>query len=135
MLTGLLVAGFLLAHGLIHVAFISPAPPATADGPAWPFATDDSWLVSALGVRPEVARILAMVLVAVTLAGFALAAVAAFGVAPGLWVPAIAIGSIASLSLLIAFFDPWLVIGIGIDVVLLWATLIGGWRSETLVVS
>ena len=36
---GLLVAGFLLAHAAIHVAFIAPPPPATADGPAWPFAT------------------------------------------------------------------------------------------------
>ena len=34
---GLLVAGFLLAHAAIHVAFIAPPPPATADGPAWPF--------------------------------------------------------------------------------------------------
>ena len=37
---GLLVAGFLLAHAAIHVGFIAPPPPATADGPAWPFSTD-----------------------------------------------------------------------------------------------
>ena len=30
MLVRLLVAGFLLAHAAIHVAFIAPPPPATA---------------------------------------------------------------------------------------------------------
>ena len=43
---GLLVAGFLLAHAAIHVAFIAPSPPATADGPAWPFAIDRAWPVT-----------------------------------------------------------------------------------------
>jgi hypothetical protein len=135
MLMGLLVAVFLLAHGLIHVAFISPAPPATADGPAWPFVTDRSWLLRALGVQPEMVRILAMALVAATVVGFALAAVAALGVAPGLWMPAIAIGSIASLGTLIGFFHPWLSLGIAIDVVLLCATFVSGWTSGTLAVS
>ena len=127
MLMGLFLAGFLLAHGLIHVAFISPAPPATAGGPAWLFATDQSWLVRALEIRPEIVRILAMALVAVTVAGFALAAVAALGIAPGLWPPAIAIGSIASVGILIAFFHPWLSLGLAIDATLLWATFIAGW--------
>ena len=49
---GLLVAGFLLAHAAIHVAFIAPPPPATADGPAWPFTTDRAWLVTRLGLDP-----------------------------------------------------------------------------------
>jgi hypothetical protein len=127
MVNALLLAAFLLGHGLIHIAFVRPPLPANADGPSWPFATERSWLIDALEVRPEGARVLAMALVAVTLAGCALAAVVALGVVPGLWVPAIAIGSTASLALLIAFFHPWLVIGIGIDVVLLWATFVAGW--------
>ena len=60
-----------------------------------------------------------------------LTSIAALGVAPALWAPSIAIGSIASLVLLIVFFDPWLVVGIGIDVVLLWATVVGSVPSSS----
>ena len=72
MLVGLLVAGFLLAHAAIHVGFIAPPPPATADGPAWPFAMDRAWPVTRLGLDPALMRSLALALVAVTVAGFAL---------------------------------------------------------------
>jgi len=92
---GLLVAGLLLAHAAIHVAFVAPPPPATADGPAWPFATDRSWLVTRLGLDPALMRGLALALVAVTIAGYALAALAALGVVPtAIWPTAIAVGDI-----------------------------------------
>ena len=45
----LLVAGFLLAHAAIHVGFIAPPPPATADGPAWPFSADRAWAIHPIG--------------------------------------------------------------------------------------
>ena len=125
----LAVAGFLLAHALIHLAFVAPAPPATADGPAGPFPTSDSWLFSRLGVGPNEARLVAMALVAVTIGAFAVAALVALGLSPvGLWAPAVAAGSVASLALLVAFFHPWLVLGIGIDVALFWAALVAGWN-------
>jgi len=128
MLARLAIAGLLLAHAAIHVAFISPAPPASADGPAWPFTTDDSWLVTRLGVDPGIARTLALALVALTLAAFATAAIVAVGIAPAwLWVPAAVTGATASLALLLAFFHPWLVLGVAIDVGLLAATLVAGW--------
>ena len=128
MLARLAIAGLLLAHAAIHVAFISPSPPATADGPAWPFTTDDSWLLTRLGVEDRAARTLALALVALTIAAFASAALVAVGIAPGwLWTPAVAIGATASLGLLLAFFHPWLVLGVAIDVGLLLATLVVGW--------
>jgi len=131
MVEGLLLAAVLVAHGAIHIGFVSPRPPATADGPAWPFATERSWLTRGHHVQPRSARLLALALVPLTIAGFALAAVAAIGVVPALWATAIAIGSSASLVLLIAFFHPWLVIGIGIDAALLWATFVAGWTPVT----
>ena len=69
---------------------------------------------------------------AVTLAGFALAAlVAAAGFAPtGLWSPALAIGAVASLGVLILYFHPWLVVGVAIDLVVLWAALVARWAPE-----
>ena len=56
----LLVAGFLLAHAAIHVGFIAPPPPATADGPTWPFAMDRAWPVTRFGLDAAVMRSLAL---------------------------------------------------------------------------
>ena len=128
MLIPLAVAAFLLAHAGIHVLFLSPPPPATADGPAWPFATASSWLVTRVGVDQGAIRDLAFALVAVILGAFALAAIAAIGFATAsLWLPAVVIGSMSSIALLAICFHPWLILGVGIDVVLLTATLVVGW--------
>jgi hypothetical protein len=126
---GLLVAGFLLAHAAIHVGFIAPPPPATAGGSKWPFATDQASLVTRLGLDPALVRGLATTLVAVTIAGYLLAALSALGVLPSaIWPMAIAIGSVASLGLLAACFHPWLLLGVVIDVALLWSCLVVGWQ-------
>jgi hypothetical protein len=128
MVIRLLVAGFLLAHAAIHVAFIAPAPPVTAGGPAWPFSTADSWLFGRLGVSEATSRLVADALVALTLAAFALAALAAIGIVPAaLWSPAVVIGAAASIVLLAAFFHPWLALGVAIDLGLIWAVCSAGW--------
>jgi hypothetical protein len=133
MLIRLALAGFLLAHAAVHVAFLAPVPQASADGPTWPFTTTDSWLFSRLGPARDVVRLFAIALVATTIAGFALAALGAIGVLPAaIWLPAIAIGAVASLGLLIAFFHPWLVLGIGIDLALIWASVVAGWTPTGL---
>jgi len=123
MLVRLAFAGFLLAHALMHVAFVAPAPPATADGPTWPFSTSESWLFTRLGVGPETTRLVALALIATTIGGFSLAALSVTGALPtGIWAPGIAIGAVSSIALLIAFFHPWLALGIGIDLILIWAS-------------
>lgn len=131
----LLLAGFLLAHTAIHVGFISPRPPSTGRGPQWPFELSRSWALTRLGVDADLGRVLGMALVAVTLGGLALAAIAALGFLPAaVWPAAAAIGAIASIALLVLFFRPWLVLGVGIDLVLLWAVLVmrwaPGWLTE-----
>lgn len=129
MLVRLLVAGSLLAHAAIHVGFIAPPPPATADGAAWPFATDRAWSVTRLGLDPALLRWLVLGLIAATVAGYAVAAMTALGILPtSIWPAAIAIGSIASLGLLVVCFHPWLVLGVVIDVALLWSSLVVGWQ-------
>jgi hypothetical protein len=131
--TSVLIAVFLLGHAGIHAAFLTPRPPATAGGPEWPFALGRSWLLGHIGMDPGLVRVLGYALVAATLGGFALAALAAMGLLPaGLWSAGVAIGSIASLALLGLFFHPWLVLGVGIDLALLWAVLIGSWTPERL---
>ncbi|MFL5726782.1 MAG: hypothetical protein ACJ765_02395 [Chloroflexota bacterium] len=132
MVMRLLVAGFLLAHAAIHLGFVTPAPAATAGGPPWPFATDHSWLFGRFGVGPAGTRVVGNVLVAVTLIAFTVAGVAGLGLVPaGLWAPALTVGATASLGLLIAFFHPWLVLGVAIDVGLLWGALIAGWAPAS----
>lgn len=134
MLVKLGLAAFLLAHAGIHASFLAPRPPATAGGPEWPFALGHSWVLSPFGLPSDSVRIVGMALIAVVIAAYAFAALTAVGIAPGaLWVPAIVIGSVASLAILVLFFHPWLVLGVAIDVVLVWAVLIAGWTPEGIV--
>lgn len=133
MIARLAIAALLLGHALIHVGYLSPRPPATAGGPAWPFELDRSWLLGSLGASPELGRLLGVALVAVTIAGFALAALAVAGVVPiAAWAPGVATGALASIVLLGLFFHPWLVLGLAIDLIVLWAALVARWAPEVL---
>jgi hypothetical protein len=124
----LLVAVLLVAHAGIHVSYLAPRPMATAAGPAWPFDLRRSWILTPLGAPDTATRALGIAFVALTLAGFVLAALVALGLGPAaLWAPAVTIGAIASMATLLLFFHPWLVLGLVIDVGLLIAVLLGGW--------
>ena len=133
MLFRLVLAAFLLAHGAIHAGYISPRPPPGPGAPAWPFALDASWASTALGVDVHVMRAIGTLLVAATLGGFALAALVAVGILPaGVWPVVTAVGAIASIAVLLLFFHPWLLLGVAIDIVLLWAVLAAHWQPEWL---
>jgi hypothetical protein len=127
-----LFALFLLAHAGIHTLWFGPRPTPSVGAPAWPFALETSALVHA-GIHEATARIVGLVLLAGTLVGFGLAALSALAVLPAAtFEVGIALGATASTVMLVAFFHPWLVLGIGIDVVLLWAALILRWTPESL---
>jgi hypothetical protein len=80
-----------------------------------------------------VARVLGVGLVAVTIGGYTLAALATMGILPAsTWDAAVAVGSAASLALLLLFFHPWLIVGVAIDVMLLWVALVAGWTPDLL---
>jgi hypothetical protein len=132
-LARLVIAGFLLAHGAIHAGFLSKGPPQKAGAPAWPFDLERSWLRMRLGASAEVVRLLGLALVAVTIGGFAIAALATLGVLPAdAWAAAVTAGSLASLAVLVIGFHRWLYIGIAIDVVLLWVALGAAWTPAQL---
>jgi hypothetical protein len=126
-----LLAGLLLAHGLIHLMFLIPAPSpaaaATAGGMAWPFDLGDSWLVprTGAGTVMTAGRILVGLIVACSL----LAALAIVGiVVPGtLWAPLVAASAGCSLLLLAIGYSPALLVGVAIDVALLWLVLGSAW--------
>ena len=129
----LVVAAFLVAHGLIHASFVSPRPPATASGPAWPFDLTTSWILTPLGVGEGSLRLIGIALLILVVAGFVAAALATLGVAPSaLFAPGIVVASVASIAMLAMFFNAWLVLGFAIDGLLLWATLANGWRPGAL---
>lgn len=106
------VGGLLVAHGLVHLLYFVT----NADDPKWPFTLERSWLV------PEpMRRGVAISMIAVTIAAFAVLALAVWGV-PGLaaiW-PALAIvAALASLAVLVAFWNGQLVFGVVIDLAIL----------------
>ena len=121
---------FLIGHALIHAGYISPAPPKTAGGPEWPFVMARSWLVSGVGIGPELVRALGtalVILAVVTLVGAGLASIGV--VVPHAWWPQLAVsGAVASLAVLVLFFHPWLLLGIAIDLGLLYLVLVANWN-------
>jgi hypothetical protein len=126
-----LIAAFLLAHASVHGSFMAPRPPVSAGGPAWPFELGKSWLLGPLGLDAEAIRMVGLALIAVTMGAFALAALTAVGLVPAaLWPATVTIGAVASIVLLGVYFSPWFVIGLAIDLALLWAVLVANWAPE-----
>jgi hypothetical protein len=125
----LLLAAFVLAHGLIHVSFLTPAPAPAAGGPPWPFNLDRSWLLTRMGVSTATAERVGRTLVALTAVGFA---VAAAGLATGAswWGPAAVAASLVSLVQLTAWFHWWLPVGLLIDIGVI-AAVLGRWPTLT----
>lgn len=124
----LLVAGLVLGHALIHASYLAPIPAPKAGAPAWPFRLDRSWLLGPLGIEVELSRVLGVGLIGVVIAGFGLATLACLGMGPEwFWRIGIALGAVSSLAVLALYFHPWLVLGIVVDLVLLWTVAVGAW--------
>jgi hypothetical protein len=124
-----LVAALLVGHGAVHGLFLVGRPAATASGPEWPFDLAGSWSISA-GLDLGVARTVAVGLIALVIAGFSLSGLATVGlVLPHTWWPALVSASAGlSLVLLILFFDAQLLVGVMLDLILLWLAIASTWR-------
>ena len=130
MLIRLALAAFLLGHAAIHAGYLT-SPPTSAGGPAWPFRLDRSRVLRGVGADMRIARVIGVALVTATVAGFTAASLATFGALPEMiWPAATSAGAIASFVLLVLFFHPWLILGVVLDVVLLWSALIAGWSPS-----
>jgi len=122
------VAGLLLGHALIHASYLKAEPTPQRGAPAWPFHLDRSWLLRPLRLGAATTRALGSMLIVLTIVAFGVAAAASTGVAPAsMWRVAVAVGAVASLSVLVAFFHPWLGLGIVIDLGLIWFVVVGDW--------
>jgi hypothetical protein len=127
-----LLAAFLFGHGWIHTMYVMPQPKATAtttSGAQWAFELDHSRVLAPLGLAVSAQRTLGTLLVAGTVAGFSIAALATIPliVPAAAWSALVVGSSVASLLLMGLFFHRGLVIGIAIDVVLLWVALASVW--------
>ena len=124
-----LLAALLIGHGVVHVFFAVPAPAAPEGGTAWPFDMARSWAVPGAGLDLNLVHVIGMVLMVVTVGAFALAALSTVGiiVPAGWWQATIALGAIASAAMLVLFFEPQLVLGLGIDAALLWIVVSRAW--------
>ncbi|HLO34957.1 MAG TPA: hypothetical protein VK194_02705 [Candidatus Deferrimicrobium sp.] len=124
-----LLAAVLIGHGVVHVLFAVPAPAATAGSPDWPFDMARSWVVTGAGVDLNAIRVVGVALIAIVVAGFGLSALSTVGVVvpPGWWRATVVVSSVASAIMLILFFEPQLVLGLGIDAVLLGVVATGAW--------
>jgi hypothetical protein len=126
-----LLALLLAAHGMVHVLFVvpAPAPPAGRGGHEWPFDLARSWLATRAGLAARHIRWVAMALIGLTITAFVIAALATIGliVPTDWWGGLVVLGAAASLVLLIVAFDPQLLLGIGIDIVLLSVALGSLW--------
>lgn len=124
-----LLAALLLGHGLVHLLFAVPASAAPDDGSGWPFEMARSWLVTGAGLDAGLVRAVGLALVAIVVGGFSLAGLSTVGIVVPVdwWRPLVALSVGASAVVLILFFQPQLVLGLGIDAVLLWVAVSGVW--------
>lgn len=98
----------ILAHGLVHLLYLADDVPE--------FSLDRSW-----PVPDAVRRAVALGLVAGTVVAFAALALALWGL-PGLssaWPTLTVVACLFSMVLLGLFWNPWLVLGLAIDMALL----------------
>ncbi|MFP5345800.1 MAG: hypothetical protein ACLGIA_02040 [Actinomycetes bacterium] len=118
-----LLAGFLLAHGLLHLAIWLPRPAPDPDRPP-PFEPDHSAVLAATAVPQATAHQLSVGLAAGSAATYLLAGV---GVAlAATWaVPIAAAAALLGLALKALFFSPWLSVGVLLDVAVLSSALLG----------
>jgi hypothetical protein len=106
---------FLIAHGLVHLLYLAPRP---KDDPSYPFVPEDRWLPRLLGLEPGTAKAIAAALAVATAIVFLVAGIAVIADAT-IAGPAAIVGAGLSLVLLLAFFHPWLSIGVAIDVAII----------------
>jgi hypothetical protein len=126
------LAAILFGHGWVHLMFLFPKPGSPEGGkPAtdWPFDLRASWLATRTGSGHGAFVAMGRVLVVVTFVLSTLAALATVGImVPAAWWQGLVIASsVASLAMLVVWFAPMLLLGILIDIALVWLAIGGPW--------
>lgn len=115
----ILLAAFLIGHGFVNI--MVHAGPTDPDKPP-PFDPNRSWALNAAHVAVRPARNIAIMLAWATGGFFAIAGVSLmFGFEA--WLSIALVGAVIGLALKVLYFNPWLSLGVAIDVWILWAAL------------
>ena len=133
----IIIGLFLIAHGLVHVGLaVAPDPNESESKPGAFFtAPQRSWLLPQLGLKPAAIRWIGILLVVFTTLGFVLAGLGVFGV-PGLaelWRTIAVVSAVLSLLLLLLFWHPWIILGVLIDVGIIFSLVWADWPSPALI--
>jgi hypothetical protein len=112
----LVVAGFLILHGILHAAIWIP-PQRGGELPS--FGLQASWLFAE--VRPVV-----VTLAVIAASGFVLSGVA-YSAHLDVWAPSASLAAVTSMALIVATFTPWWSFAVVINA----AILYGAWQSAT----
>jgi hypothetical protein len=116
-MTTLLLVVFLVAHGLVHLAVWLPKPEPVQEKPP-PFDPGRSALLTKAHVRPDAERRLASRLAVTTAATYVLGALL-LPLSAQVAVPVLVVAALVGLVLKATYFNPWLVVGVALDVVVL----------------
>lgn len=119
-----LVVGFLLVHGLLHLAVWLPHPDPRPDHPA-PFEPDHSRVLTAVHVEQQTTHQVAVVLAVATAAVYVVSGLAVWIGLPSA-AAIVALAAVIGLAMKVLYFDPWLLIGIGLDAMVL-TSAVAGW--------
>lgn len=133
----IIIALFLIAHGLVHAGLAAAPNPDDPDSTPGAFFTspERSWLLPKVGLSEAAVRWVGIILFVLATSGFVLAGLGVFGV-PGLsaiWRTAAVVSASLSLLLLVLFWHLWLIIGVLIDIGILVALLWANWPSVDLI--
>lgn len=124
-MTRFAVAAFLIAHGLIHVAiYATPKDPAK---PA-PFDPSRSWVLAAGHVSATPMRSASVALGLAVAAAYA-ASGWAVAIDAAAWTGTAALAAALGIALKGLWFNPWLTLGIALDVAVL-AAATAGWPAS-----
>jgi hypothetical protein len=117
-----LFIGFLIAHGLVHLAiWLAPKP----TDQKTPFEPDHSWL---LGDRKTVA-----VLLAVTAAVLLVGAGLGLWASAGWWRSVAVVGLVTSFGLMVVYFNHWYLFIEGVNAALIVGIVWLTWPSKSMV--
>ena len=133
----IIIALFLIAHGLVHAGLAAAPNPENSDAKAGAFFTsaERTWLLPRMGLNPSPIQWIGITLVVLSTLGFVLAGLGVFGV-PGLveiWRTIALVSAVISLVLLVLFWHPWLIVGVLIDLVIIISLVWADWPSAELI--